>query len=511
MRYCFISLLAALCFVATPGTGSAAQPAESGESEVARANAHLQTLRTAWDAADFESVIENAAAISALPLFTNQSPDFISRVMAQKGYAHWQLDQIEEALAAYDLAEKTGAGLARIAYWRGYLHFDEENWTESQADFLRLSTLNPDVFSAPETRTYFSILNGLEEQGETPRQRALLEAIVERYQPEQSFISLQGFRLRLARILARDGDARAALQQVQPILSGQLRASVRTEIVFEPLWGLDTFDILTDVRSGVSASLSQAERHAEEYPDYLEPRHQQVQSLLVLGRFEEAETRARAAIAAAQAGTFSDSEDYLNWITNSLAYALYAQGKMAQGNQVLADAAQIDEYGLSNVSQVINLAAMYNAQGRHLRALEVFEQVTEDSVSDYGDMWVRSGRACALFALDRRTEASALIPALLADWENNASAAQQAVLCADDDEAALTLMLQRLGDETHAPGALDALQQYQSLYAPGLMPFRDLIRARFDRLRDNPEVLGAVSEVGRIERYDIINAYWGSY
>lgn len=510
MRYCFISLLAVLWVAAASAPALGQAPGAASKPDPLTAN--LSALEAAGDSNDWETLIVHADALIALEEFSRQPAGLIGWVTASKGYAHWQLDQLDAALEAFAAAEEVGGAiLVPVYYWRGTLHYFEEDWRAAQQDFVRLAPLSAEYFSSPDPRFYFRILNGLEETEERTLERDLLEALTERYEPELAFTSIEGFRLRLARILAREGEHRAALVQFQSILSGQLRASMRTEIIFEPLWSRDTFDILTDVRSGAEASLARAERDAQAHPDYLEPVNDQIEELLVLGRFAEAEARAQAAIAEDDRVAYYDSVDHLNWTMNLLANALYAQGKVTEGNRVMAAAAQLEELGMSNVSQVINLASIHNGQGRHSEALDIFAGLTPDMASPYGNMWIRAGRACAMLGLNRHSEAQTLVPSILEDWRDNAAAAQMLTLCLDDHDSAVALMVERLGDQRHAPDALAALQEYQSLYPRQSFPFRSMLRDRFDRLRRSDDVLAAVDTVGRIERFEIVNAYWGGY
>lgn len=506
--FAIIAVLTA--YVVCPSTHAYGQEQDQS-NEIAAANTLLAEFNAAWTEDEFETLVERGESLQALPLWPHQSRELQGSTALRLGYGYYRLENFEASLEQYAAVERLGWGLRIVHFWRSILHNSQENWLAAQADIVSLASLDAELLSQAEMPYYSQILDGLEQDEHDLEAREMLAALITNYQPEPVYRSMDGWRYRYARLLAETGETLEAIRQIQPILSGSLRVSIRTEAAFEPLWSRSTFDTLTDVRSGEEAALARHRRHQQMFPDHLDPITGEVRSLLVLGRFEEAERVARHAASRLAAGEFTDSDDQGNWLHNEWAYSLYALGRVDDGNDIMAAGAALNERGDPNVSQTINMAAMYNAQGRHLAALETLENVSAEHTSAYGMMWVWAERACALRSLGRDIQSRESFGFVAENWEDNAAAAMKARLCANDFEGAVELMVMRLATPGFEQAALEALQGAQPLFDAAALPVRARHLVLFQQVRQDERVIEAAQTVGRIEDHDIVSAYWGGF
>jgi hypothetical protein len=91
--------------------------------------------------------------------------------------------------------------------------------------------------------------------------------------------------------------------------------------------------------------------------------------------------------------------------------------------------------------------------------------------------------------------------------EENYSALQRALICADAADEAAALYVRRLENAAERGGALIALQSWAPDLAP--LPFRAELRGRLDAIRARSDVESALSAVGRVQEIPLPLSYWG--
>ncbi|WP_417483200.1 hypothetical protein [Maricaulis sp.] len=475
-------------------------------------NQLYQAFNAAMDADDFATAAEAGDQLAALQIFAQQSDGLKYSVLSRLGYAHRRLDDTETALALWDQAEPLTDHPGWLNYMRVYAYRSLEDWDQAFARLIMLQTQDEELFDAIQLPVMFEVVNELESAGNIEHQQELLELMVSAYDPESPMTTLDYARLRLARIHARAGDMDTALLQVRQIKRGPALDSIRTERLFEPLWSLEGFSQMTDPSAALRTELEEARTVAAAQADLLEPLNTQVRVLLALGRSAEAEATARSADARLHAGeAFLDADEQVSWLLNEWAYALYALGRIEEGNETMRRAANFTESGAANVSQTINLAEMLVYQQRPADALEVIELMNDRSASPYGDMWAWEVQATARRQLGELEASEAILAIMAEHWSDNPSAYQKALISAGRIDEAAALLVRRLEDPEHAPGALAALQQYQPVFTTPAMGLALEWAEQFHALAQRPEVAAALQPVGRIEQSGLVNAYWGKF
>ena len=475
-------------------------------------NAVLRTFNTAWDDDDWDTANTSGSQLISLPIFDQQSDEFQYSILARLGFTRRMVGDFDGALEAWNQADGVSSDPSLLQYWRVYLFNQTENWQAATENLILLADTNKDLLNSIRIQLVFQILNGLRDADLVDREIGLMYSLLENYVPEEPFTTLEFIRLRQARRLVQLDDLAGALYQIQRLTRGDTRASIRTESAFAELWENSSFDILTNVQSGVEAQLALAQRQTEENPEYLEPISNHIRALLTLDRAEEAEAIGRATYLRLTNGeAFLDADENSSWLMNEYAYSLYALDRLEEANSVMRRAAGFVEGQNPNVSQTINLASMLTYQERYQDALEVLQVMDERPASPYGDMWVWATRACSFHMLGNRMQSEANIALLSENWEDNPSAYQKATICTERHDDAAELMIQRLQDPTHAPGALEAMQIRNPLMVSSRMPNVRIWSERVDQLANHPDVAEALLSVGRIEEVDIIDHYWGNF
>jgi len=122
-----------------------------------------------------------------------------------------------------------------------------------------------------------------------------------------------------------------------------------------------------------------------------------------------------------------------------------------------------------------------------------------------GQRWVEAGIVCSLADLGRAAEAAPYL-APLQDRDDSPMALTMALLCLNDLDGAAASLVRQLGSDD--PGsAIQTLQEYEIRGAADPDP----LSARMDAVRGRPEVVAALSRVGRALRLPLSRSYWANF
>jgi len=272
--------------------------------------------------------------------------------------------------------------------------------------------------------------------------------------------------------------------------------------------GLFVGDI--DFRAAAEAEITDRRAQIEAYPTRMEPRMMLIHALRQAGRSEEALVEADAVLARhnVDADTFEDAGDFLNWVHNDRAYALYEIGRAEEGHAALRAGLSASEGGYDNVSQVINLTMMLIDDYQPEEALETLA-LLGDHVTDFGVMYAEAARACAAEQLGDAAELERALIYLRDHEADNTPARQRALLCADETDAAAELFIRRLSDRDERPTALRAVQNWQPMGRQ--LPYTSALDERLNVIKARPDVAAAIAEVGRVLDIPLPSAYWADH
>jgi hypothetical protein len=177
---------------------------------------------------------------------------------------------------------------------------------------------------------------------------------------------------------------------------------------------------------------------------------------------------------------------------------------------VLASVGRVDEGigGLSSVAScncsgqaVLQLARMLIEAGRTQDAQHWLENMGQDRLGPEDRMTLAQSKACVAA---QRGESVGVAKGLefLAEHESWKPAARiEAMVCANQLDAAAAALAAQLADPKMRLAALGAIQSYAP--APHASSYVATMRARWVKLAAMPEVQAQVSKVGRINRYEL--------
>lgn len=376
----------------------------------------------------------------------------------------------------------------------------------------RLADVAPERLRTVEIRTIFSLLRKLKTTDEGDKRLAFLDALwAAEYQPPDPTVSLDGLRMTYARLLRDEHMTARAAALIREIENPVILADFFIDRRFDPVNNFRGMPALEDLPAMVEAHVNASRQTTEDYPTLLGAQLNYVQALRLAGEFEQAEATA-AALAKemgdnAEASPYEDYDDWAPWLLNEWAYTLYDLGRNDEARAALARAAEKDENGGTNVSQLINLSSLLNSEGKFDAALAEIARLDYDATSPYGVMWAKTVVVCARAFQGRLSEAEEELAHVRANGDDNVSALQRALLCINDIDGAAALYIERLNDPDNRGDALNALQT--TLQPPHVLPIHAELRARLETVKARSDVQEAASEVGRLLELPFYPTYWG--
>ncbi|MEA3037779.1 MAG: hypothetical protein QOE79_292 [Sphingomonadales bacterium] len=339
----------------------------------------------------------------------------------------------------------------------------------------------------------------IKDSGATPLRRRLLKVLAgDSYLPDDLYGPADDFKLSYANLLVDAGEAPAArtlvagLQTASAIASASLDPRLRAFVPAD-----------RDVRAAAEAELAGHREAAARHPDKLAPIVDAASDLRRLGRPQEAlQLLQGVAPTVDDPSAFSDRDEQYNWYWNGVAAGETALGHYDQAVAAFVKAAAFGERGELNVSQVINLADTQNHFGRGadaLKTLAVFADPKRRG-SPFGEMQLRSARACANHLAGHDAETSADVAYLKAHEKDGGGALSEALLCLADMDGAAAAFIRRLDDPDRRAAALLQLSDYDE--PPVALP-ADPVESRLPALKARPDVKAAIDRAGGTRRFHI--------
>lgn len=256
---------------------------------------------------------------------------------------------------------------------------------------------------------------------------------------------------------------------------------------------------LFDIDRALAAQISKAEAAAKQDPNSLEKLTVLTYALLSGSRYQEVlalsdQALARATPALGQLQPYSDANEYLIWIMDNRARALRGLGRYDEAVEQLERAARRPENGHVNVSNAINLGVIYCQLDRPDDALRAIEEVRD--VSPYGRMQLEGVRQCAALGKGDAKTAQAAIAYLREHRKDAEGSYDEALLQANQLEAAAVLLIERLNSSEKRGKALLEIQDW---VRPNGTPRGRELHRRWLQLLQRADVKAAIEKVGRIE------------
>jgi tetratricopeptide (TPR) repeat protein len=306
----------------------------------------------------------------------------------------------------------------------------------------------------------------------------------------------------LALLELQRNETAAASQALSRVTDPYAIISVRADNRFAPARA--SLDSGLDVPTAALRQIEVARGRVERHPDQLRPiidltdalehslRHHETLRVVddVIARINGPEGKK----------AYTDYDKHYVWLLDARSQALSGLGRWDEAVAQLQTASELPEEGGANVSQVINLAGLYNQLGRPREAREVLAVLTSRIRSPYGDMQAEIETFDAAVQLGDKAEASRALKFMREHQQDSMSTYERALVIADRPDDALQLLVARLGNREQR---VDALIDVQTYLDEPLTPRSQTLRRRWQAVVDRPAVRSAIAEVGSVEAYPL--------
>jgi tetratricopeptide (TPR) repeat protein len=289
--------------------------------------------------------------------------------------------------------------------------------------------------------------------------------------------------------------ARAALAQVtDPESLVEARSDRRFDAVIEGT------TLARDIEQTAAARVASLAKLALESPQVEGIAMRQASAMLTVGMHSDVVALVDRVLAQADAAPSGAkppvAADEIPWLLDRRSTALMRLGRGEEAVETLTRAARLNEHGSRNVSQALNLGAMYCSLGRAERALAAIAGV--ELMSGYGQMIKRSVELCATIQQRDPVRVEQLLALLREQRKDGPTVYLESLLRAGRNDDGAQVLIDLLADP-EARG--QALIWMQDGLRPEPGPGDTAYEANRTALLKRRDVLDALAPVGRIERH----------
>lgn len=396
--------------------------------------------------------------------------------MPQAGYDDWRLELAAES------DEKNTAAVARV------LTHLLQQWPD------RANQLNPDWMR-------WVIIDA--EALPRATELTLLKALFDVHWKQRWDIEPSAAWRNLTLIYAEDNDMADASAVVGQITDPYILIGMRADRRFDRVVAANGSKF--DIPAAVERELRDMQRSINAYPKALGIRARFIGTLISFRHYEAALADSDSILQDIRSTNypsklFEDFEDERAAFFNFRALALERAGRWDEAVEQLSAAGNMHEKYGGNVSELINLGALYNDLGRPQEALNAIGNVLAQT-SPYGAMQLESVRVASAYQLGDSKQVEISLK-YMEDHRADASATYVDALVGVNqfDRAALELIAQ-LADPRLRQEALMLVQEFASATeteTPIQLAFDSAMRKVLSRA----DVQRSVRQVGRIEHYN---------
>ena len=310
----------------------------------------------------------------------------------------------------------------------------------------------------------------------------------------------------LALLQLERGERAAAVSTAARVANAYIVVSIEADRRFDPV--RRELSTRLDVGKIAQRAVDAAATRAQNNPDKLQPLNELAgllgESLQVPQVLQVTDTAIEQVSKWGEVA-YSDYDPEYSQLLDERAQALAASGRWDAAVIQLQAASLLTENGAGNVSQLIDLAALFNGLGRAPEARTTLRKLNPDNASAVGVMRYQKENLRAALALGDAREADLALRFLEAHREEALDAYQEALLLADRQEAGAKLLIQRLGRAHARSAALLAVQEYS---AGSLTPVQAANLRRWQELLARADVKEAVNRVGRVGQYPLAAGHY---
>ena len=340
-------------------------------------------------------------------------------------------------------------------------------------------------------------LQGLEQAAEPVRYRVLVGLF--NFSMPHEPLGASGWWRDLALLQLERGEHAAAVATLARVANAYVAVSIEADRRFDPI----RHEAHIDVEEIAQRAVDAAAKRAQSNPDKLQPLNELAgllsESLMLPQVLQVADTAIEQVSKWGEAA-FSDYDPEYSELLDQRAQVLAAEGRWDAAVIQMKAASMLPENATGNVSQVIDLAALYNDLGRAQDARATLATLKPDNTSAVGLMQFHKETLRAALVLGDTHAADAALQFMDAHREDALDVYQQGLLAADRQDAGAKLMLQRLANARTRSAALLAVQEYEDV---ALTAVQQENQRRWKQLLARAEVKDAINRVGRVGSYHL--------
>jgi len=454
--------------------------------------------------------------------------------LAQKGEADKATQALQALLNMPGYPSLSAEQRHAALFLAAALAFDRRDWPQA-LDYLRQSSLMDDAtvddwdlrFRAAVaqesptdaalalteiTRRWPDKLRAMDDElvaravANTPRTGSvrfgLLKSLYDAHYVPPSGFDLSWWWLELGRRQLERGDTEAAVAPLKAVRLPHAMIQILADNRFAPVRAqLGPMDVAAAARRNVEATHAASARSPREIQPFL----MYVDALLDMQRSDEALAELDAVIARVAGskdhGGYSDYGRSYPWVLDMRSRALQALGRWDEAVAQLIEASHLQERSSENVSQVINLAGLYNQLGRPRDALDALAALVAGNQSPYGRAQVANESLSAALQMGNQDEAERQLAYLKEHQADSPRTYQVALVHANRLDEAAALLMSRLANPDQRSDALMDLQDY--VHGADTARDREFMRV-WHEIRARPDVAAAIGKVGSIGTYPVL-------
>jgi transglutaminase-like putative cysteine protease len=411
-------------------------------------------------------------------------------VAMDKGDHHRALDLLKRACGT----EQAGAPDWKL---RVYAAQRDGDFVDAGYALATLAQRWPDTLKAIDIRVIGRTLHGLPDAG-TSRYELLSALQAAKYDRETLDLTRWWRDLALLQLERGDSDkARATAAQVtDPYSLVSMQADNRFASVRQ---------YVPDIATDVEQQIRRMQGVVASKPDELEPVLQLGELLLASSRFDQALRLMDGVIATVNGPkgrkAYVDADTKYAWILDTRSRALLCLGRWDEAVAQLLSASHLPEVQGDNVSQVINLAGLYNDLGRPQEARATLSGLPSTDMSPFGRMQETIEIIASADELGDAAEVERQLAYARDHRSDSPASYEQALISANRLDEAARVLIGRLEDPSQR---IDALMEVQDYKAFPLPPRARKIRLRWESVIQRPDVRAAIERVGNIGSYPLI-------
>jgi hypothetical protein len=303
----------------------------------------------------------------------------------------------------------------------------------------------------------------------------------------------------LALLQLERGERGPAVTTLKRVNNAYVAVSIEADRRFDPIRS----EAHINVEDVAQAAVDAAAKRAQNNPDKLQPLNELAELLgesLLLPQVLQVADGAIEQVTKLGDVAYSDYDPEYSQLLDQRAQVLAAMGRWDAALIQMKAASALPENGTGNVSQVIDLAGLYNDLGQPQDARDTLAKLKPDNTSAVGLMQYHKETLRAALALGDKRAAQAALEFMETHREDALDVYQEALLAADRQEAGAKLLEQRLANVRTRSAALLAVQEYEDV---SLTPVQQEDQRRWKQLLARADVKEAINRVGRVGSYHL--------